>query len=81
MAVNTNSVPVNKPGALKAKAKELGIDVRELVVKSVTQHDSIQGAARELGVNNGTIYYWLNRAGKEVKRRRALKLVDVGVTA
>lgn len=70
--------PVNRRGALIAMAEALEIDPCELVVKTVTEEDSIQGAATKLGVNGGTIRYWLERAGKEIKHRRKLVLVDKG---
>jgi hypothetical protein len=69
---------VNRRGAFIALAKQLDIDPCELVVKTVKEQDSIQGAATKLGMNPNTIRYWLGRAGKEVKHRRKLVLVDTG---
>lgn len=66
----------NRHGALKAMAEAQGIDPCELVVKTVLEQDSIQGAATKLGMNSGTIRYWLDRAGKKVQHRSKLVLVD-----
>lgn len=66
----------NRRGALIAIAEAKGISPCELVVNTVIEEDSIQGAAKILGVNSGTIRYWIDRAGKRIEYRTKLVLVD-----
>lgn len=66
----------NRYGALVAMAAEQEIDPCELVMKTVIEENSIQGAAKKLGVNPGTIRYWIDRAGKKVQYISKIVFVD-----
>jgi transcriptional regulator of acetoin/glycerol metabolism len=51
--------------------------VEALVPSLIDAHGSVKGAADELGVSRGTLYYWLSNNGYTVTPGRTVEVMKV----
>lgn len=58
-----------KNNKIVRQAQETGISETELISQQIRQTGSVSAAARKLQVNVNTLYYWLNKTNKRVKRQ------------
>lgn len=66
-----------RPNRLKEIAGERGISPIELVVATVKEVGSVNGAAIHLGVARNTIRYWMKKSGYTTTTRRVATVEPV----
>jgi transposase-like protein len=58
------------------EAAHEGRAIEEIVTEALNAHGSINAAARALGVNNNTLYFWVMRLGIRIRTVAELPAVS-----